>query len=140
MVRGVVGVAEGDAIVGDGVLAVLEPPQRRLGLVESGAVLRDAGDAGRQKDDLCEVPGLGRELVDDIVGDDRLGLGRFQGRLGGGGRGHGSLAGHDQLAPAPAVVGRLVLAGGGRRISGESRRRGKRSARCEGDDQCSDGG
>ena len=36
MVRRIVGVGEGNAVIGDVVLAVLEAPQGRLGFIEAG--------------------------------------------------------------------------------------------------------
>ncbi len=79
-----VGVAPGDAVVGDVELAVLEAAQDGLGLAKARAVERRARHAGREVDDLGEVRSHRDELVDGLAVDDRLRL------VGRGGRGPSS--------------------------------------------------
>ena len=85
MVRGAIGVAEGNAVIADAETAVGQAAQGVLDATvgQAGAVQVDAGHAGRDGEDGGVGAGLGDRILDIGFVDDGLGLHRVQRCLGG---------------------------------------------------------
>ncbi len=79
----VVGVAEGDPVIGDVVLAILEATDGDLIVVaDAGAVAAYARDAGGDQGDVGIVADFRNVLLDVLAADDRFRLHLVQRRLG----------------------------------------------------------
>ena len=90
VVGGVVGIAKGNTVEGDVELPILKPAQGGdAGIADAAAVGAKGGDRRRDHHRGGIVTALGGRLLDELVGDQRLGLGfedRGLRRRGNGGR------------------------------------------------------